>query len=217
MQKGYASGNGRDVTLPTESAVRQSTPTRVPNVAVWEAAEKQTGQSQAHPAFEQSFFNSEAKNNVPEQSIFDANSYKQAPEQGIFNSAGEPVTFEQQNYGQSIDTKENTGGAAIQPEVNSAAASGETLRMVGDALAIPDPVFLTQTDSASVSQAPLSTPAFDDETGGASEKSLNKLTNSALDKLAAAKAKSGGDPRKFSLEIAKARREQIESAKGVKS
>lgn len=217
MQKGYASGNGRDVTLPTESAVRQSTPTRVPNVAVWEAAEKQTSQSQAHPALEQSFFNSEAKNNVSEQSIFDANGYKQAPEQGIFNSAGGPATFEQQNYGQSIDTGESAGGAAMRSEANSVASSGETLRMVGDALAIPDPVFLTQTGSTPVSQAPLSAPAFDDETGGASEKSLNKLTNSALDKLAAAKAKSGGDPRKFSLEIAKARREQIESAKGVKS
>lgn len=55
------------------------------------------------------------------------------------------------------------------------------------------------------------------ENGSATPKELEKLSNVAERKVAQARIESGDNPARFALLIARARREQIESAKGVKS
>lgn len=55
------------------------------------------------------------------------------------------------------------------------------------------------------------------ENGNATPKELEKLSNVAERKVAQARIESGDNPARFALLIARARREQIESAKGVKS
>lgn len=55
------------------------------------------------------------------------------------------------------------------------------------------------------------------ENGSATPKELEKLSNVAERKVAQARIESGDNPAQFALLIARARREQIESAKGVKS
>lgn len=124
------------------------------------------------------------------------------------------------------------------------AAETTPLSAVGEALFVPEPTFLnTQpTLEGTVNNAVLpseqktgtleqqglimsgnqnttvqTTQPELDETGGADTKSLDKLSNFALHQIETAKQQSQGDPRKFALAIAQARREQIESAKGVKA
>ena len=124
------------------------------------------------------------------------------------------------------------------------AAETTPLSAVGEALFVPEPTFLSAqpTPEGAVNNAVLPSEQKTgtlgqqglimsgnqnttvqtiqselDETGGADTKSLDKLSNFALHQIETAKQQSQGDPRKFALAIAQARREQIESAKGVKS